>query len=67
MIMFWDGGHLGFSASEKVKLQYSSIDADLKLVNYCTFSFLAQLISCAIANHPLGCGCQCWHCAVDKI
>ena len=29
-------------------------------------AFLAQLISCAITNHPLGCGCwrrhQRWHC-----
>ena len=26
--------------------------------------FLAQLISCAITNQPLGCGCWhcCWHC-----
>ena len=40
-----------------------------KLCTKNDFDFLAQLISCAITNHPLGCGCQrqrrcccCWQC-----
>ena len=24
-----------------------------------SYQFLAQLISCALTNHPLGCGCCC--------
>ena len=34
MTMFRDGGDLGLRASEKIKVQYCSIDVDLKHVNY---------------------------------